>query len=203
MTSHDRCVAYARSSFGQKYADSIPYVTPSGRWVYGKWHNGALFANATRYPGAYPRTFIERVRAMFPDIRHDRHVLHLFSGSLPKGKYTRLDLKGETSPDIVGSVYDLSALLAAHPKRGPFRLVMADPPYPGQAQKLYQTPGIESWRVFRAMAEALAPGTQVVWLSTEVPLYQKANWHHWGSIGVIRSTGNVIREASFFERRAA
>ncbi len=202
MTLHDRCVAYRLSEYGQKWPDSCPYVSPSGRWVYGHWTIGGLFKNATRYPGAYPRTYVERVRSMFPEIR-DRHVLHLYAGSLPKAKYTRLDLKPETGAEIIGNIVDLPALLAAHPRRGPFRLVMADPPYAGQARKRYDTAPVESWRVFQAMAAAFQPGTHVVWLDTAVPLYQKEQWLRWGDIAIERSTGHARRGAAFFERRAA
>lgn len=204
MTMHQRCLAYARSPFGQKWPDSIPYVTPSGRWIYGKWVVGALFKNATRYPGAYPRTYVERVRAMFPDVPAYR-LLHAFAGSLPKGPYLRLDSNADLRPrpELIGSIYDLGALLAARRRRPRIRLVMADPPYPGQARKLYGTKQVETWRVFRTMAAALDPGAHVVWLSTEVPLYRKAEWHHYGSITLVRSTGNAVREVSIFERRAA
>ena len=201
MTPGDRCRAYAESRFGRRWPDSIPYVTPSGRWVYGKWVIGALFKNATRYPGAYPRTYLERVLAMYPDV-DEAQILHLFSGSLPAGAYTRVDLRRDVEADIVGSVYDLPTLLDRN-LSWQFRLVPCDPPYRGHARALYGTPGVESWRAFRAMAQAFAPGTQVVWLDTQVPMYRKDDWHHWGSITVVRSTNNDIREASFFERRAA
>jgi hypothetical protein len=202
MNLHERCLGYARSEFGQKFPDSIPYVSPTGRWVYGTWNPGANFQNRTRYPGAYPRTFVERVLAMFPDVR-PRQLLHVFAGSLPPGKYARLDVKADLAPEIVGDVYALPALLAAQPRLGPFRLVMADPPYPGQARKLYGTPEVQSWRVFQAFAAALAPGAHVVWLSTAKPLFRKDQWHQWGAISVERSTGHAYRKASFFERRAA
>lgn len=210
LTLHDRCIAYARSDFGQKWPDSIPYVSPSGRWLYGTWAIGPLFSNLTRYPGAYPRTYVDRVRALFPEVPGCR-LLHLFSGSLPKGPWTRVDITaaaparnhGFVKPDIVGSVYELPQLLAAHPKRGPFDLVMADPSYPGKGKQLYDTPEIDTARVFRAMAAALRPGTHVAWLSTSLPLYRADQWHNYGSIQIRRSTGQAYRGVEIFERRAA
>lgn len=202
MTLHDRCLAYARSPYGQKWPDSMPYVSPSGRWVYGTWQEGAQYQNLTRYAGAYPRTFLSRVLALFPDVR-PRQILHVFAGSLPKGAYTRLDLKPDLRPEIVGSVYNLSALLGERPKLGPFRLAICDPPYPGQAKKLYGTAEIQSWRAFRALAAALTPGAHVVWLSTAKPLFRKDQWHQWGSISIERSTGHAYRKATIFERVAA
>jgi hypothetical protein len=163
---------------------------------------GNYFKNATRYPGAYPHSYLARVHAMFPDI-DAREVLHLFSGSLPPGPYVRVDVRNVIDADIYGSVYDLPALLARMRPRRAFRLVLCDPPYKGHARALYGTPEVESWRAFRAMARACSAGTHVVWLDTQPPMYQKTAWHHWGSITVIRSTNNDIREASFFERRAA
>ena len=198
LTMHDRCLAYARSPFGQKYPDSVPYVSPTGRWTYGHWVIGALFKNATRYYGSYPRTYLERVRALFPDVT-DRHVLHVFSGALPKGRYTRLDIKPELAPELCGSIYDVAKLT---PRRD-FRLVMADPIYTKADAKVYGTPSVDKGRSLRAIASILAPGAHVAWLDTMVPVYSNKQWLNWGDIDVRRSTNNRRRGELLFERRAA
>jgi hypothetical protein len=196
LSLHARCLAYARA-FPQ-WPDSWPYVTPTGRWIYGHWFIGGLFKNRTRYYGAYPRTYPERVRAMFPDVR-DRHVLHLFSGSLPKGQYTRLDCNPRLGAELVGSAYELRTL--ARDRR--FELVMADPPYSAVHAKKYGTRPVNKARVMRVLAETVPPGAHVVWLDWGPPIYRSVDWHAYGSITVVRSTNQPVREATFFQRRAA
>lgn len=197
MTLHERCLAYAKA-FPQ-WPDSWPRVTPSGRYVYAHWVIGALFKNETRYYGAYPRTYPERVRALFPDVR-DRELLHVFAGAVQKGTYRRLDVKPELRTELVGSVYDLPALLGASPRP---RLVLADPPYTKRDAAKYGTPPLDKARAMRSIAAAVDPGAQLVWLDTCVPIYRADQWINWGSITVVRSTNQAVREASFFERRAA
>lgn len=209
MTMHDRCVAYARSPIGQRYPDSCPYVSPTGRWVYGHWVIGNLFKNKTRYYGAYPPTYVERVRAMFPDVR-DRDLLHVFSGELPKGKYTRLDIKPALKPELCGSVYDIAELT----RRRDFKLVMADPIYTAADAEHYGTPPVDKARTMRALARVLEPGAHVVWLDSNVPIYRSDQWLNWGDvdlsewctwgdIDVRRSTNQRRRGVLFFERKAA
>lgn len=182
LTLHDRCLSYARGRCGQLWPDSTPYVTPSGLYVYGRWVIGALFENETDFPGCYPRTYLERVLSMFPDVRR-REILHLFSGSLPKGPYTRVDINPDRKPEIVGSIYDLPQLLEARGELTRYKLVLCDPPYPGQGQKLYGTDDVVTWRAFRAL-EALPAGTHVVWLDTITPMRRKEYWNKWGSVSI-------------------
>lgn len=205
VSMHERCLAYARK-FPQ-WPDSWPYVSPSGRWIYGTWVIGGLFKNLTRYPGAYPRTLVDRVRALFPEVPSAR-LLHLFSGSLPKGAWTRVDIRdqapagksGFVRPEIVGSVYDLPHLLATRRKNRVFDLVMADPSYPGKGVELYETAEIDTARAFRSIAAAVRPGTHVAWLSTSLPLYRKDQWRRYGAISIERSTGQAYRKVALFER---
>lgn len=205
ITLHDRCLSYIRT-FPQ-YADSWPYVTPSGRMVYGKWMIGSLFGNDSRYYGAFPRGFVPRVRAMYPEVRSEAHILHLFSGGLPKGRYTRLDAKPEPMPgicpELVGNVYDLAELLAARRRQTPFKLLIADPPYSAEDAGKYNQPALDKVRAMRSIAAAVPAGTHLVWLDVQVPIFRGAEWHWWGDIDLHRSTGHRRRVVSFFERRAA
>jgi hypothetical protein len=134
---------------GRSSRTRFPTWSPTGRWVYGTWNPGANFQNRTRYPGAYPRTFVERVLAMFPDVR-PRQLLHVFAGSLPPGKYARLDVKADLAPEIVGDVYALPALLAAQPRLGPFPL--------GDGRSTLSGPGAETVRHARGAELARLSG---------------------------------------------
>lgn len=205
ITLHDRVLNYIRT-FPQ-WPDSWPHVTPTGLRVYGKWEMGALYANASTYYGAYPPTFIDRVRALFPEVRSEAHILHLFSGGLPKGRYTRLDANPEplegVRPEIVGNVYDLADLLAQRRKQTPLKLWIADPPYSAKDAECYDQRPLDKPRAMRSIAAAAPAGTQLVWLDTQVPIYRGAEWLRWGDIDIHRSTGHRRRVVSFFERRAA
>lgn len=205
VTLHDRVISYVRT-FPQ-WPKSWPHVTPDGEMVYGKWEIGALFKNETRYFGAFPRGLVKRIRALFPEIRSDAHVLHVFSGGLPKGKYTRLDSNAEplqgVRPELVGSVYDVAELIATLKRPAPFKLLIADPPYSAEHAKRYQTRPLDKPRTMRAIAAAVPAGTHLVWLDAQRPLYRGEQWRLWGDIDVHRSTGQCRRVLSFFERRAA
>ena len=117
VTLHERCIAYARSVYGQKWPDSIPYVTPSGRFIYGHWSTGDNFRNATSLPGCYPRTMLERLLVLFPEVRPNR-ILHAFSGSVPNGRHTRLDVREEPHPGVRPEARRIR-LSAAHAARRP------------------------------------------------------------------------------------
>ncbi len=65
LTLNDRAVSYL-SRFSQ-CANAV-WVADNGRWLYGVWQIGACYKNDSTYYGAFPRTFLERVSALFPEI---------------------------------------------------------------------------------------------------------------------------------------
>ena len=196
MTLHERCLAFARA-FPDR-PDSWPRVSPTGRWIYAHWVVGALFKNASDYHGAYPRGYVAQVRALFPDVREQR-ILHLFAGSVPKSKATRLDIRADLGVEIVGDVYDLPRLI----RPDQFDLVLADPPYSEPDAQRYGQAMVDRARVFRTMADALRPGTFVAWLDVRLPMYRKDAWHNFADIDLRRSTNHARRAVLLFERRAA
>lgn len=196
LTLAERRLAYIRA-FPQ-WPDSWPVVSPTGRWLYGHWQIGALFRNLSAYYGAYPRTYVERVRALFPEVRESQ-ILHCFSGSLPKSRAVRLDARAELRPEMCGSVYDLAALLEARGAWRP-RLVMADPPYTAGDAAKYGAAPLHKARAMRAIAAAVPAGTCLAWLDEMVPMYRGEQWRKWVSITVIRSTNQATRELSLFVR---
>lgn len=205
VTLHDRVISYVRT-FPQ-WPDSWPHVTPTGRMVYGKWEIGALFKNDSKYYGAFPRGLVARVRALFPEVRSEAHILHLFSGGLPKGRYTRLDSNANplpgVRPELVGNVYNLAELLATRHRPTPFKLIIADPPYSAADAEKYGTAPLDKPRTMRAIAAAVPAGTQLVWLDLQVPIYRGCEWKRWGDIDIHRSTGHKRRVVTFFERKAS
>lgn len=167
--------------------------------IYGRWLIGADYRNKTAFYGAYPNGFLDRVMAMFPDVP-GALTLHAFSGSLPPGDYTRLDLNPDRRPDVIGSVYDVAKLFK---KQAGFRLVIADPPYSAADAVKYDTPMINRGRATRALAGIVRPGGHLVWLDTVWPMFSKDLWRTVGRIALTRSTNHRLRDVTIFERTAA
>lgn len=192
MTLQERADAYAAAF--PECPGSVWVAGGARRWLYGHWSIGNDYTNPTRYYGAFPKSFMARVAALFPDIAAE-DTLHAFSGSFPKGAYTRIDSNPELEPEIVGSVYDLPQLTARR-----FRLVVADPPYSATDAIEYGTAGVNRGRAMAAIAEVVEPGGHVVWLDTAWPMHRKQQWNYYGSIALVRSTNHRVRAVSLFER---
>src|SRR3990167_6346414 len=131
MTLQQRADAYARAFPGRPPLQVVTEGVRADRHdvLYGQWLCGNDYTNKTRYYGAYPHGYLDRVMALFPDVvslhRSFAHhaVLHVFSGSLPSGPYSRCDMAQEAEFDC--NLYDLPSLVGGHQ----WRLTLADPPY--------------------------------------------------------------------------
>jgi hypothetical protein len=166
--------------------------------LYATWIIGNDYRNASTLYGAYPRGYVERIMALFPD---KQQILHVFSGSVPAGPYTRLDLVNRTDNDmgfLQGDVYQVGHLF---PNFHQFDLILADPPYtPADALK-YKTPMVNRVRAMSALSDIMVIGGHLVWLDTVWPMHSKTQWVTVGRITVIRSTAHRVRVAHIFERR--
>lgn len=161
--------------------------------IYGVWCVGQDYRNKTKFYGSFPPRFLDRVLALFPDVEPSS-VLHVFSGSLPAGPYTRCDSK--QAAELSCSVYDLPSATRAR-----FDLVIADPPYSSADAAQYGTPMINRGRAMRAIAAVTFPGGFLAWLDTCWPIHSKSQWLTVGRILVQRSTNHRARVLSIFERQ--
>lgn len=184
------------------YAKAFPRWPASWPWVVREqdrdvllavWVIGNDYRNKTRFYGAYPRGYLERVAALFPDMTRPEAVLHVFSGSLPPGNYVRCDSVQDA--ELRCSVYEIARATA-----GTFELIMADPPYTKEDASRYSTPMVDRRRAMAALAEVARPGAFLVWLDTVWPMHRKAEWLTVGRILVQRSTNHRVRVASIFMR---
>ena len=180
---------------------SWPWLTEEdGRQViYAVWVIGNDYRNKTAYYGAYPPRFLDHLMALFPDMPPE-DVLHVFSGSLPPGPYTRIDVNPLLEPDIVGDVYDAPALFR---DRAPFRLVIADPPYSDEDAVKYSVPMVNRLRVTQALAPVVSAGGFLAWLDTVWPMHNKELWPTVGRIYLQRSTNHRVRVLHLFKRTAS
>ena len=142
--------------------------------------------------GAYPPAYGRRVMSLFPDAKR---VLHLFSGSLPKGDYVRFDLRKRA--DVKGDAHELGKHFGA----GAFDLILADPPYSVEDAKRYGTPMVDRKKCLSEAGKVLTPGGFIVWLDTVLPMFTKREFNLVGLIGMVRSTNHRFRVVSIFQKR--
>jgi hypothetical protein len=161
--------------------------------IYGTWLIGNDYRNKSALYGAYPRGFLDRVRALFPDLWESR-VLHAFAGSLPKGHGVRLDLNPARQPDVIGNVCALPF------GRDNFDLVLADPPYSKADAVEYGTPMVDRRAAMASLSTVTRAGGFLVWLDTVWPMHRKDQWRTVGRICLIRSTNHRVRLVSIFQR---
>jgi len=182
----------------QLYASAFPkWPAPRAdeRWLDGVWVLGNDFRSKTGYYGSYPPNYVRRVTSMFPEAGH---MLHLFSGSMPKSTgYTTFDRRrvdGVVDPDVVGDAHRLSTFFRC----GEFDLVMADPPYSAEDAERYGGDMIKRNVVMREVRRVTREGGNLVWLDTVLPMWSKRDWHLWGLICVVRSSNHRVHMASMF-----
>lgn len=189
------------------FPDRPPMAVGRG-WLTGTWCIGAMYRNPNPLYGAYPRGYLERVHAMFPEATR---VLHAFSGGLTKEvalgalqgglschkEVELVDTHGpedERHPTWRGSVASLPDEWG-----GRFDLILADPPYSKADAERYGTPMPNRAAVIRELRRVAQVGATLVWLDTMWPPHRKAQWRCWGQIGLVRSTNHRVRLVSMFE----
>jgi len=170
----------------------FPAMWSDGRWLMGVWMLGQNY-RGSGYHGAYPPKYLKRILSMFPDA-DPRRTLHLFSGSLPRGPYTRVDLRADVDSDVRANAEALPF------PAGAFELILADPPYSGEDAERYGTPMVDRRRVFAECTRVLMPGGNLIWLDMVHPMYRKSDLRLWGTIAVVRSTNHRVRMVTMFER---
>ena len=193
MTLRDRAMAYCRA-FPQ-----YPPLRADDRWIDGMWFTGNNY-KGSGYHGAYPPQYLKRIMSLFPDKTESREILHLFSGSLPKGDYITCDLNPENDPDIICSAEELSSVTGFV---GRFDLILADPPYSDEDANKYGYPMVNRNKVVSECSKILKVGGHLVWLDQVLPMYRKAEIIHCGAIGMVRSTNHRFRVVSIFEKQGA
>jgi hypothetical protein len=190
LTLADRAAMYAEA-FPQ-YPDSHLNVGADGNRIYGMWFGGQNYRGSGYY-GAYPHGYLKRVNSMFTDCNP---VLHLFSGSLPAGNYTRVDINEDNGAEVVCDAHELSESFPANT----FEVIYADPPYTDEDATKYGTAPCNRNRVVKECNKILKPGGFLVWLDQVFPMFRKDELHLVGSIGFVRSTNHRFRVVTIFRK---
>lgn len=196
LSLSDRIAAFERAY--PKWRASWPrLVREQNRDVlYATWLIGNDYRNATKFYGSYPPGYLARVMSLFP--AKDQRVLHVFSGSLPKGPYRRCDVRQPA--ELRCSVYDLPKRFSVGDEAD---LVIADPPYSAADAAKYETGMVDRRRATAALAQVTRVGGHLVWLDTVWPQHRKVEWVTVGRIAIVRSTNHRVRMCTIFERQAA
>lgn len=179
-----------RAEFYSAAFPEWPPLRADGRWIDGMWIMGNNYKTSGYY-GAYPHTYLQRVGALFPDATD---VLHLFSGSLPKGNYTRFDRVN--GADVLGE----AEILADYFKPEQFDLIYADPPYSVEDCEHYGCAMVNRNKVLAECAKLLKLGGFVVWLDQVLPMFRKIELEMCGVIGMVKSTNHRFRVVTLFKK---
>ena len=172
-----------------------PKLVYDKNWIYGVWNIGACY-KGTGYYGNYPHGYMKRISTLFPD---KEKILHLFSGSLPEGDYTRFDIAQHPAAqyDVKGDAEELSTYFEPES----FDIIYADPPYSAKDSENYQCKMPNRFKVVKECAKVLKPGGHLVWMDEILPMYRKDEFHRVGEIMISRSTNHRIRAVFIFERQ--
>jgi len=179
-----------RANFYKSRFPTWPCPRTDSRWLDGIWVLGNNY-KGSGYFGAYPPNYLTRITALFPDAER---ILHLFSGSLPKGNYVRFDTNEPA--DVLGD----ANLLSSYFKPDSFDLILADPPYSSEDADHYGTPMINRNKVISECVLILESGGYIVWLDQVLPMFRKQTLNLCGLIGIVRSTNHRFRVASIFQK---
>ena len=173
---------------------NYPNVWFDKGWLLGVWNIGNNY-KGSGFHGSYPPSYLKRITSMFPDMED---VLHLFSGSLPVGDYTRIDLNADLKPDVVGNAEELSTLFDADS----FDIIYADPPYTESDALKYGNPMVNRNKVVKECHKVLKPGGFLCWMDMVLPMYRKIEFQRVGEISISRSTNHRIRGVYIFRKKA-
>lgn len=166
---------------------------PDG-YPFGIWVMGNDFRVRSGFHGGYPPTYLNRIKALFPD---KTRVLHLFSGRVDTEAYPgdTVDLDPTHSPTYLDDAQTLEGVPLED-----YDLVLADPPYSVEDAEHYAPSMISRNKVFKALSR-LPEGAHVVWLDQVLVQYRKDIWQKEGHIGMVKSTNHRFRVVTFFCRK--
>lgn len=138
---------------------------------------------------------MKRISSLFPD---KNKILHLFSGSLPPGDYTRFDiaLNDQAQYDVKGDAQKLSNYFPPNS----FDIIYADPPYSQLDAEKYQCDMPNRFKVVQECYKVLEPGGFLVWLDEVLPMYRKKEFGRVGEIMITRSTNHRVRAVFIFQK---
>jgi hypothetical protein len=176
---------------------NYPPLRTSENWVYGMWMIGQNYRSKMSYYGEFPPSYLDRITAMLANTGV-RSVLHLFSGTVEKGRFEReltIDVNADLSPDLSLDldVEDMWPELVVEEMGELPDAVIADPPYSEEDAAHYGTCLVNRNKVVKGCARVLKRGGLLVWLDQVWPMFRKDELEMIGTVGLIRSTNHRVR----------
>lgn len=166
--------------------------------ICGYWLCGQDYHNKSGYYGAYPPSYLKRMRLLFPN--ETGWVVHLFSGKVEQSIWPAeitVDSNAELNPTICCDAEYISEKLNSEITS----LVLADPPYNNNHKKYASNKKVSKKKVIKECVKLLKVGGHLVWLDTIIPIWAKADgWRLRGTIGITQSTNHLTRTITILEK---
>ena len=159
---------------------------------------GNNYQKDTDYYGGYPRGYLNRMWALFPNAVV---VLHLFSGKVKKGKWPE-EIRVDINPSLPAEHHINAEEIDQWLPKG-LDLILADPPYEENHEK-YGTDKVNKKKVVHSCSLVLRQGGFLVWLDTRIPIWAKSDgWKLRGTIGLVQSTNCLTKTITILEKVGA
>jgi hypothetical protein len=182
---------YDNSEYGVKYPESKFNGTTR---KYATWFLGQNYKNATSYYGAYPPMYWKRIQTF---LKPNDKVVHLFSGSLTAGNYTRVDMDSTMNPDVCCKTEEVDKNI----ENNTIDVVFADPPYSSADSQIgYKGNYPNKKKTIHSVHKILKTGGLLFWLDTCLPMFSKKEFKLVGVITILISTNHRVRLVSVFEK---
>lgn len=144
----------------------------------------------SRYRGAFPLYFEDNLVQL---LGYPEQVLHPFGGMAEHG--TRVDLRPDVAPDVVGDAHDLPF------EDSSFDCVILDPPYSDEeALELYETPPLRPKVYVAEAVRVLREGGWLVVYGDREPT-RPPRCNHTLRIVVVLRPGHRTRTVGVFQKR--
>jgi len=181
----------------ENHRREFPHVAfeESNGVIYGWWVIGNVYTNDSAYYGAYPKSYVERVRSLFPK---QKKILHLFSGSIKADRHNlTVDVNPRLKPVFLTHAESMSEFIPENSQK----LILADPPYSPEHAEKYGTKMPNVPKVLKECYKILKPGGVLVWLSTRAPMYSSKQFERIALFGLYISSNHLYRGVAFFRKK--
>lgn len=161
--------------------------------VYGFFFIGNYYKRKTEFYGAYPPSYLNRIRALFPN-HSSGPALHVFGGSVePEDGEIKIDINPSLKPTVCCNVQQLPF------RDQTYKIIYSDPPYGSSEAKKYgfKLPNIRL--VLRELRRVTQQGGILVWLDVRMPIFRKEDWSLIGTVGLFTGTNRAVRLISLFQ----
>lgn len=178
---------------------NVAMIKKQGR-LYGVWIVGNDYRRKTKFHGEFPKSFIERIYALFPDAKR---ILHIFSGTIEQ-EFTKerivvtVDSNPLLNPSICCNAAELSDYFFGV-NDGDYDLSIADPPYADKDCEIYGCKMPNKRLVVKEIRRVTKTDGWLVWLDLMTPIWSKKEWELKGLIQLWCGSNKKVRTVTLFQ----